>query len=381
MVIRAQVADMVTGERIQTLPTSEVSWEKRILSPESLTVRMTLAPRAHQRLDIRNATVEAKTALIVTDDDLVLGAGPVWGRDYDDTSGRWSGAAEGVWSLLDYSHVLPESVTSLPLLVESGDDEGEPNPAVATTFIAQTWPQIVKGLIDQRAARPGGALPLVFGATGVGAHDKTYEATAFKSVGEALTDLTRLNGGPEIQFTPQIVDNKLRWLVQVGDDVSPQIMSVTTHVFDFTPRKRSVRGLKVRSSGRSLASEAWGTGGRQAAKALFSRAWSPALIDAGFPRMELVSAAHSTVVEQPTLDRYTQRDLLEASAPIEWWSWEFHADGSPRLSDVSVGDMCTVRIRGNRYLPDGEYTRRIVALSGDSKSRWVRVTTDEVISW
>jgi len=94
-----------------------------------------------------------------------------------------------------------------------------------------------------------------------------------------------------------------------------------------------------------------------------------------------VSSAHSTVVEQPTLVRYTQQDLLRSSAPVEWWSWEFHADGQPRLSDVSVGDMCTVRLKGNRYLPDGEYVRRIVGMSGGSKSRWVKVITDEVSTW
>lgn len=381
MVTRAQVADLVTGDRIQTLPTSEVKWERRILTPEQMTVSLTLAPRAHQLLDLRNSTVEAKTALAIVDGDTVLGAGPIWEREYDDTTGRWSGTAEGIWSLLEHAHVLPESVTSMPLLVPSGDDEGEPNPAVATTFTASTWPQIVQGLLAQRAARPGGTLPLEFGPAGTGAHDKSYEASAFKTIGEALTDLTRLVDGPEIEFTPQIVDNKLRWLVRVGDDAQPQIQSVTQHLFDFTPRNRSVRALRVRSSGRGLASELWGTGGRQAAKALFSRAWSPALVDAGFPRMEAVSSSHSTVVEQDTLDRYTERDLAQASAPLEWWSFEFHADRRPRLTDVSVGDLCTVRLKGNRYLPDGEYERRIVAMSGTSKSRWVRVTTDEVVTW
>lgn len=381
MVARVQVADMVTGDRIQTLPTSEVSWERRILSPESIDVKLTLAPRAHQLLDIRNSTVEVKTAMVVTDGDVVLGAGPIWERNYEDDTGRWSCSAEGIWSLLDGSHVLPETVASLPLLVESGDDEGEPNPAVATTFTAKTWPQIVRGLLEQRAARPGGVLPLAYGPSGTGAHDKSYDASSFKSIGEALKDLTRLVDGPEIEFKPQIVENKLRWLVRVGDDAKRELKSQTVHLFDFTPKKRSVRALKVKSSGRFLASETWGTGGRQAAKALFSRAFSTRLLDAGFPRMESVSSAHSTVVEQPTLDKYTQQDLELASAPVEWWSFEFHADGQPRLSDVTVGDMCTVRLRGNRYLPDGEYVRRIVGMSGTSQSRWVRVVTDEVSTW
>lgn len=379
--MRVQVADMTTGDRIQNLPASEIRWEKRIVTPEDLSVTLTLAPRAHQRLDLRNSTTGGKAALIVMDGDRCLGAGPIWKRGYWDSTGRMTIEATGLRSLLDGSFILPDSVATLPLLVQSGEDEGEPNPAVATTFTAKTWPQIVRGLIEQRAARPGGSLPLVFGASGTGAHDKAYEASAFKTIGDALVDLTKLDDGPEIDFTPRIRDNRLEWVVQVGDDAKRELASVTVHEFDFTPAKRSVRALQVSDDATGMASEVWGTGGRQASKALFSRAASTALIQAGFPRMEAVSSDHSTVVEQATLDKYTRADLQVASAPMELWSWEFHADKRPRLADVNVGDYCSVKIAGNRYLPDGTYTRRIVALSGSSSSRWVRVTTDEVSTW
>lgn len=372
---------MTTGDRLQTIPASEVRWEKRIVTPEDISVTVTLAPRAHQKLDMRNSTTEVKSALIVTDGDRVLGAGPIWNRGYWDSTGRFTADGAGLRSLLDHAHILPDSVTTLPLLVQSGDDEGEPNPAVATTFVGKTWPEIVRGLLEQRAARPGGQLPLVFGTDGTGAHDKTYQASAFKTIGDALEDLTKLADGPEIDFTPRIVNNKLEWVVRVGDDAKLQISSMTEHEFDFTPAKRSVRGLEVSSTSGGLASEVWGSGGRQAATALFSRAASSRLLDAGFPRMEVVTADHSTVVDQATLDRYTQGELTRSSAPMELWSWEFHSDQRPRLADVSVGDYCTVNIAGNRYLPDGKYLRRIVALSGSSKTRWVRVVTDEVATW
>ncbi len=384
MVTRAQVADLVTGDRIQTLPTSSIRWDKRLLNPEDLRASITLQPRSHQRLDIRNSTMEVKSALIVSDDETVLGAGPIWERDYNDTTGKWECEAQGLASLLKRRFILPESVSAANLLIESGDDEGEPNPAVATTFTASTWPQIVRGLLEQSMEREGGQLPVVFGPDGFGEHDKAYDASSFKTVGEAWDDITRLVDGVEISVDGRLVDNKLEWLLRVGDDAQPQITSPSVHKFDFTPRKRSVRGLRVRSSGRKLASETWGAGGRQAAKALFARAYSRALIDAGYPRMESISSAHSTVIEQGTLDRYTEEDLAAASAPIEWWSFQFHADKSPRLADVRVGDFCELHLRNNRYLPDSPaegYLRRIVAMSGDSRSRWVSVTTDEVSTW
>lgn len=384
MVTRAFVADMVTGDQIQTLPTSLISWEKRIITPEALRVSMTLRPRAHQRLDVRNATMELKSSLVVMDGARVLGAGPIWERNYDDATGLWQAEAAGIRTLLDKRFVLPQVVTADDLLIAAGDDAGQPNPAMRTTFTAATWPQIVRGLLEQSMLREGGALPLLFGETGSGAHDKLWEAASFKSVGEALDDITKLVDGVEIDFLPQVIANKLRYLVRVGEDAKPQLSSPTVHKFDFTPTKSSVRRLRVRSSGRELASERWGSGGRQAARALFSRVFSRKLIDAGYPRTEGLSSAHSTVIEQDTLDRYTAEDLLASAAPLEWWSFQFHADRAPFLADVNVGDYCTLHLRNNRYLADSPaegYLRRIVALSGDNKSRWVTATTDAVNAW
>lgn len=384
MVIRAQVCDLVTGGKLQTLPAANIRWEQRILEPETMRVEVTLKPDAHQLLDLRGSTWEARTALVISDGNKVLGAGPIWEREYDDKTRKWSCTASGLWSLLDHRYILPNNATASNLLITVGDKEDTPNPTVATVFTAKTWPQIVQGLLTQAATRPGGQLPLVYGAKGTGSHDKSYDASSFKSIGEALDDLTRLMDGPEIRFTPRIRDNRLEWVVEVGDDTQPEITSQTEHRFDFTAPAGFARALKTRSSGKELASEVWATGGRQASKALFARAYDDSLIRAGFPRMEMVSSAHSTVVEQSTLDRYARQDVQTAARPLEWWSWEFHADHSPLLELVNVGDYCRVHVRGHRYIPDSPpegYRRRIVALSGDSRSRWVSVTTDEVRTW
>lgn len=242
MVIKAQVADTVTGDRVQTLPTSNVRWEKRILSPDSITVDMTLAPRAHQRLDIRNSTMEVKSSLIVSDDDYVIGAGPIWERSYDDGFRKWAGVAEGGKTLLDHRFILPGNVTPTNIVIQSGDDEGEPNPAVATKYVGRSWPYIVRSLIEQSLAKDGGALPMVFGSDGTGAHDITYEAASFKTIGEALDDLSKRDQGPEIAFVPRIVNNRLQWLVRVGDDTKLDLSSQTVHMFDFTAPKRRLRG-------------------------------------------------------------------------------------------------------------------------------------------
>jgi len=378
------VGDLRTGRRIIPIPARSGDWEIRRNRAGSLSCDVTLSSKAHRRLDLAQNAAEGRTFLAVVDGDRVFEAGPIWEHDYDDDTRRLTLTGEGMWSLLSRRFILPTAVETVSLLLTSGDDAGKPNPDVATTFAGETWPQIVKGILQQGFARAGGSLPIVFGPDGVGAHDKSYDSASFKAQGEALTDLTELVDGPEIEFRSQWTSDGLgvEWVAVVGDDAQPSIFgSGLPHRFDFSVPKRSVRALKVRSSARALVSEQWETGGRQAAVALIARAASDILVDAGYPRMEAVSSAHSTVLEQATLDSYAGYDLKYGGAPTRWWSFESNMDAVPKMSSMWLGDYCDVTVRDNPYLGTGTFRRRIAAMRGSLGSRWVQITTDEVSGW
>ncbi|WP_157813970.1 hypothetical protein [Microbacterium sp. BR1] len=104
------------------------------------------------------------------------------------------------------------------------------------------------------------------------------------------------------------------------------------------------------------------------------------LLDRGYPRMESLSSAHSTVDQQDTLDAYADDDLALGSAPAEWWTFETNIDSVPKLGSLFLGDHADVILRNNAYLPDGKHPRRVAAMSGNLRSRWVAVTTDEVLA-
>ncbi len=268
------VGDLATGRNIIPIPAHRGDWEIRRNRSGSLSCDVTLSTRAHRRLDLRQNAAVGHTYLALGEGEHIFAAGPIWDHDYDDDARHLHIEAEGMWSLLMRRFIMPAAVETISLLLESGDDAGKPNPAVATIFTGDSWPTIVQGILEQGFARAGGALPLVFGPAGTGAHDKSYDASSFKSQGEALTDLTELVNGPEIEFRPQFSADRrgLEWNVLVGDDTRPQISSLgLPHRFDFSVPKRTVRKLRVRSSAREMSSEAWATGGRQAAIALISR--------------------------------------------------------------------------------------------------------------
>jgi hypothetical protein len=382
--VRLFVGDLKTGRNIIPLPARDGDWEIRRNREGSLSCDITLSSKAHRKLDLRQNAAPGRTYLGIGEGSNILAAGPVWDHEYDDDTRRLRISAEGMWSMLNRRFIMPAAVETMSLLLTSGDDEGKPNPAVATLFTADTWPQIVKGILQQGFSRAGGALPIVFGADGTGAHDKSYDAASFKTQGEALMDLTELVDGPEIEFRPRYTtDGKgLEWVAMVGDDAQPEIASIgAPHRFDFSVPLRTVRKLAVKMSARDMVSEAWATGGRQAAVALISRAASSALTDRGYPRMESVSAAHSTVDLQTTLDAYAKDDLALQSSPAEWWTFETNIDAVPRIGSFALGDYCDLIIRNNAYLPTGKHRRRIAAMSGSLRSRWVRLTTDEVTAW
>lgn len=380
--MRIFVGELTSGRNIIPIPARAGEWSIRRNRGGALSCEVTLSAKAHRKLDLRESAKPGRAYLAFAEDDFIFEAGPIWEHEYDDDSRRLRIDAEGIWSMLTRRFIMPAAVETIALLLTSGDDAGKPNPAVATLFTGASWPAIVRRIIQQGMARAGGALPFVFGPDGVGAHDKSYDAASFKTQGEAFTDLTELVDGPEIEFRGEFAPGGtgVRWRPIVGDDAQLQIARVgDPHRFDFTVPQRTVRRLGVRSSAREVASEAWATGGRQAAIALISRAASKMLLDAGYPRMETLSASHSTVKEQATLDAYVQDDLELGSGLAEWWSFETNIDKVPKVGSFTLGDYCDVVTRRNPYVPDGTHRRRIAALSGELGSRWVKVTTDEAV--
>ena len=380
--MRLFVGDLASGRNILPIPARDGEWEIRRNRAGTLSCDVTLSAKAHRRLDLYQAAMPGRSYLGIAEGDFIFEAGPIWEHDYDDDTRRLRIDAEGIWSMLMRRFIMPSAVETVALLLQSGDDAGKPNPAVATLFTGATWPAIVRQILQQGMARAGGALPFVFGPDGVGAHDKSYDAASFKTQGEAFTDLTELVDGPEIEFRAEFAPGGtgVRWRPIVGDDAQLKIARIgAPHRFDFSAPQRTVRKLHVRRSARDLSSEAWATGGRQAAIALVSRAASDALLKAGFPRMESLSSAHSTVKEQATLDAYAQDDVALGSGLAEWWSFETNIDRVPMVGSFTLGDYCDVVLRRNPYLPDGTHRRRIAALSGELRSRWVKVTTDEAV--
>lgn len=378
---RVFLADLVTGDNLIDIPHKGVSWETRRASAETIDCDITLAEPLHRRLDLRNAAAVAHSVLTVVENDRVVAQGPVWDHEYDQDTKQFSVGAVGWQSFLSTRFVLPPAAQYTPILIPDGEDAGQPNPVTNTVIEGAPWPNMVRRIIQQSTAWPGGELPFVYGPDGVGAHDKSYDGSAFKTVESALDDLQKLVDGPEISFDGRVRADMqgIEVFVQVGDDTKLTLGTTLPIVFDFSAPKRSVRRLRIQSSADGMTGEAWGTAGRQAGTALWARAFDSFLTDHGYPFMQSVNTSHPNVSDQGTLDQYVAEDALNGRYPTEFWSFEARADSNPKVGEYRVGDIIELRAPNNDpFIPPGPHLRRIAGLSRAKGSRWVGITTDEV---
>jgi hypothetical protein len=127
-----------------------------------------------------------------------------------------------------------------------------------------------------------------------------------------------------------------------------------------------------------MTSSVFFTGGKDQDRVMVSHRYDSTLIDAGFPLMEVWDSSHSTVSEQATLDGWAQSRLNDGQALLQLWSFDVRAE---RAVGLRAGDWCTLEVRDHWWIPDGEYSRRIVGVAGDAVEDWYSVTVAGMTGW
>ena len=368
---RYLIGNLRTGRRLVDLNVVRGPWNTDLNSAGRVSATVTLNDPDMAGLLLRNAATVGQAFLAVVENDTVMEAGPIWTHEYDRDAGTLEISAAGIWSYFDHRVLVPVlAADQSPLGADtnlSGLDLGT----------------IAKRLVQQARSHTGGNVPIVFEGDRGGGNERNYLGADLKLVGDALSDLTAVDGGPDIMFAPRFTADRLgiEWVLRTGTADRPRLAAVSApHAWDLSVPEPAARKLRVNVTADRLVGRAWATGGRSADVALYSRFENQLLVDRGYPLLEAVDSTHSTVIRQGTLDGYTREAARTGSRPVEFWSFEVDAQTSPQVGEYQVGDYCTLQIGKDPYLPKGKHRRRIVALSGDEDGRWVSVTTGEVYS-
>lgn len=404
---RFLVGDLRTGRNLTDLPVLSGGWQTGVDKAETLSASVDMSAEEVHLLKLRDLATPGKAFIAAVEDDTIVGAGPIWARKYDRDAAKLDLSGLGLWSLFDHRLIIPLLAETLDVTQWTVPDPSDPekrvaNPLLTTQYMGIWWGTMAKRLVQQALSRTGGDLPMVFQPDeidGDADHVKTYLGVDLKPVGEALKQLTELEGGCEIVFAPRFTSDKLgvEWALQTGTAQQPLLFSQSVPHWHVTVDDSPVSNLVISEDGSDLAVFGWASGGSQGDDVILSRAVDQTLLSRGYPMVEATDTSHSTVSIQSTMDKYANQIVLNGRSSLENWSFTVESrpvdvDGNkagPWANEYRVGDFCDLTIApydpetgaGDPYVKAaGTYRHRIVALSGDQDGEFFKVqTVSEVI--
>jgi hypothetical protein len=359
--------DLRTGRQTAVLPVADGSWQQVMDDGGVFSVSLALSDPDVARLNPRLVVQPARTFLCLAYNapdgvEYLIDGGPIWTHSYDAASRKLEVGAGGVWSYYDHRFILP--------VLAVGKSPAPEVFAVGGLSLAT----IAQQLLILAHSHTGGSLPVVFPLAEAGSNGRTYPGFNMPTVGQALRDLTQVDGGPEIQFVPRRspVDGRyIQWVMRAGTAANPLLTQLGgDHVFDFSALRTDVSGLNVDIDAGAMTMRAWVQGAGTDTATLFGRADDPTLINAsGFPLLESLDANHSGdngATVQATLDGYAREDIRAGARPVESWTAQVTRDDPPRLGEYGIGDWARFLLPADDpYIVDREVRGRITQRQGD----------------
>lgn len=383
MGIRFMIGDLLTGRRIQNVPIVSGKWSEVLNGAGDVSCTVTLRDPAVRRLGLGESAVMGKAFLAALDGDTVLQAGPIWFHDYDRDSMQLTLRASGMWSYFDHRVLIPvlagrnptdpTTDTRFSAIVSDPDATGYPWPSDTR----KTLQGIARFYVWQAQQATGGSVPVILPAEIVAStNERWVKGSDLAYVGPKLSDLTSVDGGPDIMFTPRLQSDRqgVEWVMRIGTPTEPRLFSPQRQKFRVGNAKSSVSGLRVSGDGTGLAGQAFEVGGRTLDQAFISVSNDATLTAAGYPLLELVDTSHSTASELATLQGYSDETVAQGKTPQSVWSFTHDLSQRPFLSAFNAGDFSDIRVHDDPYLAPRGHSMRVLTRAGDEQGRKVALT-------
>ena len=371
--MRAIVFETITGKFLHELELKTWEYDSGILAPDATTITLpAYTPRA-RRIRVERFLVPFKHGVALVEDSLpgvfhVPVAGVI--RDWERVTERdgldyFKVNVYGLEAIFEHRYAL--KYPGWPLV----DSKHKPLTTYDLTFKNVQYGTIMKRLVQGTFQWAGGALPVRFEPDRTGTREKTYKAIDGKPVREALDDLSQLEAGVEYDFTPYVDQNSLdvSFLLRTGTDQT-RIITPNRHLLQIGGTSSFVGNLTRTITAPRLWSQSIYMGGKDSDKVIAARATTANLTNNGFPHMTEWDTTHVTVSRQQTLQAYATGSINNAAVQ-ETWDFQLRATTIPTLRH---GDEITFEFQNSTVIPDGTYTRRVLAIEHRSESQsWLTV--------
>lgn len=365
----------MTGKIWADIPVSDSKWSMRMNAAGSLGCGIPTNTRELEGLDIRTGTLENRMSLGVAWKNTILEGGPILERNYSADDEILDITAEGIWGIFNARKLLP-AWAQLPGV--------EPSKVTSALLRIQAvnMASVVRELVRYGMENPpynSGALPIVLPPVVAGTEDRPYNGFDLKWVGQALTDLTEEEGGPDIRFRPRFSGTDGTYVEYVLEVGAPYLrQSGPNHIWDGTVPGTGVQGFGAKSNGRNMAAKAWRPGQGQEQDMKLGVALDRTMLDLGWPWMEKDTASKQQE-ENSVLASLAAQDVQDAAGPEMTFSISVDANSSPELGTYLPGDWATVNVpEGHPLIPAGKVDVRLMGIDGDD-SDTVQLTVAPVI--
>lgn len=286
-------------------------------------------------------------ALVMEWDGTVVYAGLILDVDDDQDAGTVTVQHTDLWWIWQFRHVLSmhgAGAESLPPLV----------------YVDASLATIAKyAVMEGNDAAPSAryALPIVWPTDVAGTERRAYYGYKFPSVADALDELIKTDGGPDIDFAPRWSSSgKLEWVMRAG--------SLTDGLWewDTTADKSGVSKLRVKTSGAKVTNKVIGTGEGSERNLLVKAEES--MSSSVFPALERV-VSYQGISDRDQLAARARADLATSDEPTQQLSFTISTEGDVKVSDLILGGTARVKTKGVMFLADGWSDWRLIQYDFD----------------
>ena len=353
----------VTGRIVAELPLAEQpQWSRQLNQSSQQTIKLRAGDTALPPVSrLRELVVPWFFSAAVLWGTHVCQAGPVLPYNVDDTSNSLLQLGTGdFWSLLSGRLLANPAWNPATTGINTTDAD-----VTVTDTLANIALQLVRNAIGM-TYRAGSSLPVDIPTnTGSGTITRTYFGYDMNDVATKLHELTQEVNGPDIDFQPYLYQDStgryIRHLMRVGRDTDGYLVQPgTAPVFDYGS---SLRSIPISGDGSKMSTTSWTKGSGDKYSMLYGMASDTTLTDAGWPLVDAVDSSHISSTDQTQLSTWATANQALHGKATEQWTAYVDANTNPQLGSYAIGYFGTYNINGHIWLPDQQYSGRILGIA------------------